>query len=253
MPHQGRQLKEAVDRYKSKDPGKPSKVTGFAERMGISRQWAYSYFEKEYLDQDIRKRAAAALDIPERELFTFNDNDSMLQMVGEDFVTRTGNRLESLGDGLYRLHTLLVDQKNLPRYLTSWGDNEYLGALKSYSVIVDTPLQGIYRAFQVQAADNSMENPGSSYSIEPGDIVTGRLLNRSLWTDHLNFESHPYWVIVHRDHGILIREIRSHDTVLEMITCRSHNPQQDLFPELVLDLNDVIQLYNIVKIEKDFP
>jgi hypothetical protein len=253
MPHQGRQLKEAVDRYKSKDPGKPSKITGFAEQMGISRQWAYSYFEKERLDPDIRKRAAAVLDIPEKELFTFNDNETALQMVGEDFITRSGNRLEYLGDGLYRLHTLLVDQKHHPRYLTSWGDNEYLGALKSYSVVIDTPAQGIYRAFQVPVGDTSMQNPASSYSIEPGDIVTGRLLNRSLWAEHLNFESHPYWVIVHRDHGVIIREIILHNSVSGMITCRSNNPQQEQFPELILDLEDVIQLYNIIRIEKDFP
>lgn len=253
MPHQGRQLKEAVDRYRSKDPSKPSKVTGFAEQMGISRQWAYSYFEKEHLDPEIRKRAAAVLDIPERELFTFNDNNTALQMVGEDFLTRSGNRVEYLGDGLYRLHALLVDQKNHPRYLTSWGDNEYLGALKSYSVIVDAPAQGIYRAFQIPASDNSMRNPASSLSIEPGDIVTGNLLNRSLWVEHLNFETHPYWVIVHRDHGIIVREILRHDTVKGIITCRSQDPQQEQYPDLHLDLEDVIQLYNIIKIEKVFP
>ncbi len=253
MPHQGRQLKEAVDRYKPKDPDKSSKVTGFAAEMGISRQWVYRYFEKEYLEPAIRKRAAEILDIPEAELFTlYSDWEAPLQMVGEDFIIRSGNLLEDIGDGLYRLHTLLVDQKSAVRYLTSWGDNEYLGALKPYSVIVREQVQGLYRSFQIATDDESMYNPGSNRSIEPDDIVTGRLLNRSLWPGGLPFGTHPYWVIVHKTEGIITRQITDHDAAAGIITCRPLSPDQDRFPLSSLSLDDVIQLFSIIKVEKDF-
>lgn len=252
MPHQGRQLKAAVDRYKPKDPGKSSKIKGFAALMGISRQWAYRYFSKAQLDPEFKRRAAQVLDIPEAEIFTLYDNtDTPLPMVGEDLMIRSGNLLEDLGNGLYRLHTLLVDQKSARRYAVSWGDNEYLASLSTCSITVSSRIQGLYRSFQVPAADESMLNPDNQYSVGPGDIVTGRLLNRSLWAGGLHTSMHPFWAIIHKLDGVLIRQITAHDAEAGTITCSPLSPDRSRFPETTIRLDDVVQLFNLIRIEKD--
>lgn len=250
MAHHGEQLKQAVKDYKSG-------ATGFARAMGISRQWVYGYFGKPVLPLDVRVKAASVLSMPVDTLFTpvkagFDNDTTIIPATGDPFTTKSGNQMEDLGNGLYRLHTLLVDQKSAAGYLTGWGDQEYLGELKRHTITVRKPALGLYRSFQINDNNESMWNPNSERSIRPGDIVTARLLQRSLWKDNLHIKDWPTWVIIHKTEGITTKDIIDYNRESGIIMCRSLNPDKDAYPDFPLFIDDIIQLGNVVKVERDY-
>ncbi len=177
-------------------------------------------------------------------------SDIMLPMRGQPFSVGA-NEMEDLGNGLYRLRTLLVDKKSAAGYLTGWGDQEYLGELKHHSVIVRNPARGIYRSFQIHDNNESMYNENDARSIGPRDIVTGRLLNRSMWKSRLHFNRWPFWVIVHKTEGITTKQIIDHQVDSGIIMCHSLNPDKEKFSDFPLFLDDVIQLFNVIKVEHE--
>lgn len=179
-------------------------------------------------------------------------SDILIPQRGERFYSGE-NEMEDLGNGLYRLHTLLVDQKSAAGYLTGWGDQEYLGELKHHSVIVRSPVRGVYRSFQINDNNESMYDPSNPTpnGIAPRDIVTARLLNRSMWRNKLHYKRWPFWVVVHKLEGITTKQIIDHKVESGIIMCHSLNPDKEHYPDFPLFLDDIIQLFNVIKVEKE--
>lgn len=176
--------------------------------------------------------------------------DEEIGMVGEPlakYESKAGKEFTELSDGRYLMNTPLVTQRSYNGYLTGWGDPEFVEELPMHPVIVDKPHKGTYRSFESKG--DSM-NDGTSRSIEDKDILTGRRIERSLWKNKLHLTKYKEFVIVTYKKGIVTKNISAHDTENHTITCHSYNPDKEQYPDFVLNLDDVMEIYNIVQITK---
>lgn len=127
-------------------------------------------------------------------------------------------------------------------YTHGYGDSEYIDSLPTIPVIVDKNYRGKYRVFEIEG--DSMDD-GSRNSICDGDKVLAREVMQSHWKSKLHFKDW-FFIIVMKDDGILAKQIIAHDTENHIITCHSLN--YNLFPDFDVNLADVAELYNIIKI-----
>lgn len=126
-------------------------------------------------------------------------------------------------------------------YGRGYGDEEYIESLPTYPVIVDKNYKGKYRVFEVNG--DSMDD-GTRNAIYNGDKVLCREVKRELWTSKLHIKNW-HFVICMKNDGITIKQITEHDVENCTITCHPLNP---IFENFEVDLNDVAELYNVIKI-----
>lgn len=149
----------------------------------------------------------------------------------------SARRIESTGF----MNVPLIHVRAQCGYLNGYGDQEYVESLPSLPVIVDRTYHGQYRLFEAEG--DSMDN-GLRDSICDGDIVLGREIKRDLWRSKLHINDW-YFIIVHRTEGISIKKITEHDVEHGIITCHSLN---DMFNDYKVCLDEVSELYNLIKI-----
>jgi DNA-binding XRE family transcriptional regulator len=137
----------------------------------------------------------------------------------------------------------LVNQYAYAGYLSGFSDAEYLDELPHVPFYADREYKGTYMAFEVRG--DSMDD-GSRASIVEGDILLCREINPSYWQHKLHIHKWNF-VIVHRDSGILIKQIIAHNVATGIITMHSLN---GMYEDKKLNLKDVVQLFNVVKIER---
>lgn len=126
-------------------------------------------------------------------------------------------------------------------YPSGYSDKEYIESLPTIPVIVDKNYHGQYRVFEVNG--DSMDD-GSRNAIYDKDKILCREVKRELWCNRLHIRDW-FFVIVHRYDGVIVKQIIEHNTDKGSIVCHSLNP---LFEDFVIDLNDVMELYNVIKI-----
>lgn len=158
------------------------------------------------------------------------------------FKTKAGSDYEELPNGKYLLSVPLIPYKAQATYISEYSDADFISEMKTINFIVDRVGLGSYRAFEI--TNDSMNN-GTLESIPDGAIVLGRELNKQHWKSKLKVNQFPYWIIVHKD-SIICKEITSHDVDNGIITCHSLNKSPE-FSDFEIELNDVHQLYNIIK------
>ncbi|MDQ1088612.1 helix-turn-helix domain-containing protein [Siphonobacter sp. SORGH_AS_1065] len=163
------------------------------------------------------------------------------------FTTNNGIEFKELGDGRLQMTMPLVDQSASAGYMESWADPTYIDELPKHTIIREKRHRGFYRAFRVKG--DSMDN-GLKDAICNGDIVAGRKIEKQYWTSKLHIDTYEVFVIVHQTQGIAIKSILDHDVKNGKITCRSKNPDRQAYPDFTLDLNDVMEIYNVVSIER---
>lgn len=126
-------------------------------------------------------------------------------------------------------------------YLIGFGDTEYIETLPTIPVMTDRTFHGRYRCFEVEG--DSMDD-GSRDALCDKDVVLAREIKKELWNYKLHYKAWDF-VIVHKD-GILIKSIVGHDVERGIITCHSKNPFYG--EDFDLELNDVYELYNVIKL-----
>ncbi|MDR1203390.1 MAG: hypothetical protein LBL58_17415 [Tannerellaceae bacterium] len=126
-------------------------------------------------------------------------------------------------------------------YLTGYGDSEYLDELPTIPVIVDKNYKGKYRVFEVEGDSMDDESRNALYD---GDKILCRDVRPDLWTSKLHIRDW-YFVVVSKTEGIIVKQITDHNVETGDIVCHSLNP---IFSDLKLNLNDVTELYNVIKI-----
>ena len=235
-----KEIQKLLDSLKSK---------GFGRRA-IEKQLNYS---EKYIDQALAKGGNDKL-YNSLELLlkaipyeVGGDEARMLHETGDVYVNKGKREFIELSDGKYIMNTPLITQKAYAGYLTGWGDPEYIEELPTHPVIVDKPHMGTYRSFE--AKGDSM-NDGTSRSIDDKDILIGRRIERSYWRTKLHLVKYKEFVIVTFKKGIVTKNIIEHDTDNHTITCHSYNPDKDRYPDFILNLDDVMEIYNIVQITK---
>jgi len=139
----------------------------------------------------------------------------------------------------------LIGQYANGGYLRGYADPDYLGeqpiffSTRSHS-------GGNYVAFEVKG--DSM-NDGSVNAICEGDILLGRELIQEHWTARLHIPK--VFIIVHKVHGICVKEITEHDVETGRIVCHSWNPDPE-YQDFDCNLKDIAQLFYIKEISRNF-
>lgn len=138
----------------------------------------------------------------------------------------------------------LIGQYAQAGYLAGFADPEYLEkqpvyvAKKKYS-------GGNYVAFEIRG--DSMDNDRRN-AICNGDVVLGRELIKDYWTSKLHIPR--VFIIVHKEDGILIKEIIDHDVENGIITCHSYNTDKTRYPDFQVHLKDVRQLFYLKELSR---
>ena len=156
----------------------------------------------------------------------------------EWLLTGEGNMLTDAPSQTYHSNARPVDDlsyMNVPvihikaqcGYLAGYGDTEYIDTLPTMPVIVDKTYHGKYRIFEAEG--DSMDD-NSRLAICDGDKVLAREVRRDLWLPKLHINDW-YFVIIHRTKG--------------NITCHSLN---ELFNDYTVNLDDVVEIYNVIKV-----
>lgn len=164
----------------------------------------------------------------------------------ETFTSKNGNEYSVISDNNYLLTVKLVSQKAYAGYLAGFSQAEYLKELPSLQTSVKNFHNGTYRAFEVKGDSMDCDK---KYAIQEGDIAIGRQLHQEMWKYKLHIHDYKEWIIVH-DGGIIIKHISAHDVENGVIHCVSYNDDKMIYPDFDLNLKDVYELYNVIKIEK---
>jgi len=136
----------------------------------------------------------------------------------------------------------LISQYAHAGYMKGYADEDYLEAQPMY-VAKRKYSGGKYIAFEIRG--DSMDD-GSKRAICHGDVVLGRELYRHYWTSKLHVPM--VFIIVHKQDGIVIKEVVDHNLETGIITCHSFNPEYEDFN---VNLDDVMQLFYIKEISRD--
>lgn len=160
----------------------------------------------------------------------------------ELFQTKAGSQYEELPNGKYKLTVPFVPVKAQARYVYDYTDAEFISDLQDMTFIVDRVGNGKYLAFEIQ--NDSMDD-NTKESIPDGAVVLARELGRQHWKSKFRTTQYPYWIIVHKS-TVLCKEITHHDVEKGIITCHSLNDSPE-YPDFELHLDDVRQLFNIIK------
>lgn len=126
-------------------------------------------------------------------------------------------------------------------YPHGYGDEDYIESLPTIPVIVDKNYKGKYRIFEVNG--DSMDD-GSRNSICDKDKILCREVKKEFWKCKLHIDDW-YFVIVHKTEGVTFKQITNHNVDTGNIVCHPINP---LFNDFTLNLEDVLELYNVIKI-----
>jgi phage repressor protein C with HTH and peptisase S24 domain len=137
----------------------------------------------------------------------------------------------------------LVSKFAYAGYLDNMGDNEYFEDLPLIAFANDVQNRGDYLAFEVKG--DSMDS-GLSNSIIEGDILLARNVHQDYWASKLHIKKWNF-IIVHKDRGILIKRITSHDINTNQLKLHSLN---DYYNDININLKDVQAIFNVVDIKR---
>lgn len=177
-----------------------------------------------------------------------NQQGDNARLIGGLPENNSNTKFTEISPGRYRMKVDLVPYQARAGYLSGFGDHPYIEELPKHEVTVTKYHSGKYLAFEVSG--DSM-NDGSIKSIPDGSIITGRILDKQLWRPKLHTHNYDYWIFVHKYEGILVKMIKEQNAETGDITLASLNPNKELYPDQVINLIDVHEILNVVKIEME--
>ncbi|MBP1638944.1 MAG: hypothetical protein H6Q17_527 [Bacteroidetes bacterium] len=162
-------------------------------------------------------------------------------------ITGEGGMLKELEDSAHAVSDLQF--LNIPfvpihaqaGYGRGYGDLEYIKTLPTFPVIVDKTYRGKYRVIEVEG--DSMDD-GSRNALCDGDKILCREVKPDDWKSKLNYKDW-FFVIVYKNDGIVVKQIIDHDVENGIIKCHPLNP---IFDDFEVNLRDVAELFNVIKI-----
>ena len=224
-----------------------------SEILGVSRQTVYQYFKSSALERETVNNILARFGVNEDEVFGDSDlkdiklsnardigDPSIYDEVGETKFTE-------ISPGRYRMGTELVPVYAQAGYLTGFADKEYLEELPKHYITVDRYVRGKYRSFEISG--DSMDNGDIREAMPNGTIATGREVKREHWISKLHNHQWPNWIFVHKTEGIIAKQIAHQDVKNGVLVLRSLNPDKDKYPDFEVPLDEIEQIYNVVKRE----
>lgn len=240
------------DRRKAAIKGAGFTLEKAAEALGISRTTLYFQLGKVELEDSFVQNVKTKLGVDLKatptkshlidavDFGSYNDDDPRVLFGDKEYI--------DLGNGNFLLYVPLIPHIATMGYLSGFADPQWVDELPKHAITVNRIPKGVYRT--VIARGQSMFD-GTARSIFENAKVTGRVIKPELY-QHNKLHLHKYqlYIIVHKE-GITIKEITQHDVENRTITLHSWNPDKTKYPDIVLSLEDVLQLLNVIKIERD--
>lgn len=234
MNHEGDFLKQWLKKHRKSAPK-------LAKELGLAKSSVYYQLDLEQLSSSFIEK------LEDKGFFIFQNNTENSSITVAAEPTTPYQKLKPnaapLPDGLNIIKVPLVQEYAYAGYLSGYTDNHYIQDLPTIPFITEKQPNGNYMAFQVRG--DSM-NDGSIDSYQHGDIVLCRAINKVHWLNKLHIHKWDF-IIVHQTEGILLKKIIEHNASTGQIKIHSLNP---FFDDTELNLNDVSQLFNIIKIER---
>lgn len=215
--------------------------TDLAEKLGVSRQQLYVYFNSADLSSKLVAKILSKLGVPEKEIWPDVDIVSEPRAV---YHKKGVNDFVELRSGMVVMITPLVEEYAQAGFLSGFADQHFLEDLPNHSLIVERFHQGKYFSFRVSG--DSM-NDGSLDSIPSGSIVTAREVKKELWNSRFHIHRFKDYVIVHKE-GVLVKRITEHEVDTGVIKCTSINPDKDMYPDFSVNLDECNMILNIVNV-----
>lgn len=244
--YKGEKFKEFLKRKKIK-------VVDAAKTLGVARNTIYQYFDSDNLERETVRKIITLFNTSESEVFNISITQSQenARLIGEmpEYNIDDDTKFIEIRPGWYKMRIPVVPEYATAGYLGGYSDPEFIESLPMHEPIVDKYYKGRYMAFEV--VGDSMDDD-SKKSIPHGSIVTGREIKRDLWRSRFHTHRYPYYVIVHNTEGITVKEIVKHDTDGGIITLHSLNPDKQSYPDFDVFLDDVKQIFNVVKKEETY-
>ncbi|PQL95184.1 LexA family protein [Apibacter adventoris] len=214
---------------------KVNSYNDFAKKIGISSS---------LINEISKKRTNAGLIPIQNTVNKFTEINSEWLLTGKGEMLRNENK--NLNESISipdrnKLLIPLVGKYSYTEYITGFNNPEYIKTLPTIPIIADRELNGKYLGFEMYG--NSMEN-STDRSIIEGDILISAEINDIFWKYELPFDKW-YFVIVHKNEGILIKKIIKHDVNKGIITLHSLNP---LYKDIELSMKNVVQLFSVLQI-----
>ncbi len=206
--------------------------TEFAEKIGMKQQ---------NLSRILNGKANIGEGVINKILLSFDVNKEWL-VSGEGEMLKSKQTSDARPlDNIHFMSVPFVPVHAQAGYLLGYGDPVYIEELPTMPVIADRHYKGKYRVFEV--AGDSMDD-GSRNSICDGDRILCREVKPELWRSKLHIKDW-YFVLVSKTEGITVKQITNHNIDTGDVTC---HPLNALFEDFVVNLNDVSELYNVIKV-----
>jgi len=172
-------------------------------------------------------------------------NKSNAKYLGYHSDDDTETPIKEISPGYYILTSELVPVHAQAGYLLGYQDQEYIDTLPKYTTTIDKHVKGRYRHFEAQG--ESMDNGDIHEAIPDGTVLLCREIKTEHWNSKLHTHKWPNYIFVHRTEGIVVKQVASQDLATGDITLRSLNPNKDKYPDFTINLDDVLEIYNVVK------
>jgi len=231
-------------------------ATKAAEILGVSRQTVYQYFKSTSLERDTVSNILQKLNTTEEEVFGIRQNSTPVKRLNQNardlgdvtiYDEDGDNKFIEISPGRYRMGVDLVPVHAQAGYLTGYADKEYIEELPKHYITVDRFVRGKYMAFEISG--DSMDNGDIKEAMPHGTIATGREVKRELWVSRLHNHQWPNWILVHKTEGIVAKQIAKQCLETGTLTLRSLNPDKDRYPDFDVQIDDLVQIFNVVKRE----
>jgi len=218
-----------------------------AKKLGMSRVSLGSR-----LSQPVYQNTDEKLKIVEILQMTDREKESLDLMGGHPLLTHantSSNEPIEISPGRWQMTVELVPVYAQAGYLSGYGDEHFLEELPKHSFTTNVLAKGKYRAFEV--AGDSMDNGNIKEAIPDGIVVVGREVDKQYWTSKFHTHKWPNWLFVHKTEGVVVKQIASQDLSNGDITLTSLNPDKNKYPDFKINLDDVNQVYNVIRREID--
>lgn len=220
----GRRLRELIDKHAA------GNRLEFAKRVDIHEATIRKYERGDRIPK---------IDVIEKIVQTFPEVDIQWLLGMERREPKEEARPVA---GLSLKMVPLVDQyAHAGGYLSGFADPEYIDELPKVPFPVEGTFRGKYLAFEIRG--DSMYD-GTSDGYAEGEIALGREVKPEYWRNKLHTHKWRDYIIVHKEHGVLIKRIQNQDVNTGDFEAKSLNPDFDSFR---LNFQDVVQLFNVIK------
>jgi transcriptional regulator with XRE-family HTH domain len=243
------------EKFKSYLKDNKISVIEAAKTLGVSRNTVYQYFRSDNLERETVINIITKFNTTEEEVFDISQSTTIKQIhqnakdLGDPTIyDEEGNtKFTEISPGRYRMGVELVPEYARAGYLAGYADQEYISELPLHYITVDRYVRGKYRAFEISG--DSMDNGDIREALPHGTIATGREVKRELWDSKFHNHQWPNWIFIHKTEGIIAKQISSQDVIKGTLTLKSLNPDKDTYPDFTVNIDDLIQIYNVVKRE----